>query len=92
MVCELKEDGYLIYITQIGGYIIAQYVTADDYYYGIILNNKCEKPAELPYLSDVADDELYFDYPTGNMRKPRIYNIEELIKMAQDELNGWNLK
>lgn len=88
MVCELKEDGYLIYITQIGGHIIAQYVTADDYYYGIILNNKCEKLAELPYLSDVADDELYFDYPTG--KKSRIYNIEELIKMTQDELNGWN--
>ena len=90
LVCELKEDGYLTYITQIGGYIIAQYVTADDYYYGIILNNKCEKLAELPYLSDVADDELYFDYPTGNMRKSRIYNIEELIKMAQNELNGGN--
>ena len=90
LVCELKEDGYLTYITQIGGYIIAQYVTADDYYYGIILNNKCEKLAELPYLSDVADDELYFDYPTGNMRNSRIYNIEELIKMAQNELNGGN--
>lgn len=90
LICELKEEGYLTYITQTGKYIIAQYVTTDDYYYGILMNNKCETLAELPYLSDVVGEELYFDYPTGNMRKSRIYNIEELIKMAQDELTGGN--
>ena len=69
-------------------YIIAQYVTVDDYYYGVLMNSKCEKLATLPCLSDVLDNELYFDYPTGNMRKSRIYNIDELIKMAQNELVG----
>lgn len=88
LICELKEEGYLTYITQTGEYIIVQYVTTDSYYYGVLMNNKCETLAELPYLSDVIDEELYFDYPTGNMRKSRIYNIEELIKMAQNELTG----
>lgn len=90
LICEFKEDGYLTYITQVEDYIIAQYITVDGYYYGVLLNNKCETLAKLPYLSDVIDDELYFDYPTGNMRKICIYNINELIKMAQDELIGGN--
>lgn len=90
LICELTEEGYLTYITQVGDYIIAQYVTVDDYYYGVLLNNKCEKLAEFPYLSDVFNDELYFDYPTGNVRKSYIYNIDELIKIAQDELIGGN--
>ena len=89
-ICEFNEEGYLTYITQVGDYIIAQYVTVDDYYYGVLLNSNCETLAQLPYLSDVVDDELYFDYPTGNMRKSRIYDIEELIKIAQDELMGGN--
>ena len=86
----MNEDGYLTYITQVEDYIVAQYVTADNYYYGVLLNNKCEKLAYLPYLSDVMNNELYFDYPTGNMRKSRIYNINELITMAQNELKGGN--
>lgn len=90
LICELNEDGYLTYITQVGDYIVAQYVTADSYYYGVLLNDKCERLAYLPYLSDVMNSELYFDYPTGNMRKSRIYNIKELIKMAQNELKGGN--
>lgn len=84
-ICELREDGYLTYITQVGDYIIAQYVTVDDYYYGVLLNDKCETLATLPYLSDIVDDELYFDYPTGNVRRCRIYDLDELIMMAKNE-------
>lgn len=90
LICEFTEEGYLTYITQVGDYIIAQYVTVDDYYYGVLLDNKCETLAKLPYLTDVYDNKLYFDYPTGNMRCSRIYNINELIKIAQDELTGGN--
>lgn len=90
LVCELKEEGYLTYITQVGEYIIAQYITTDDYYYGIILNEKCEKLGTLPYLCDVFENTLYFDYPTGQVKKSCIYNLDELIEMAQDELQGGN--
>ena len=67
---------------------VAQYVTVDDYQYGVLLNDKCEVIADLPYLSDIVGDELYFDYPSGNMRKSRIYSIDEQIKIAQDVLRG----
>ena len=52
------------------------------------MNNKCETLAELPYLSDVFDNEIYFDYSTGNVRKSRIYNIDEQIALAQEVLKG----
>ena len=86
LLYDLNEDGYLAYVTQVGDYIITQYITTDDEYYGVLLNNRCETLAYLPYLSDIFDGELYFDYPTGNMRKSRIYNVNELIKMGQKEL------
>lgn len=91
LVCELNEEGYLTYVTQVGDYIIAQFVTVDDYYYGLLLDDKCKTVAALPYLSDIVNNELYFDYPNGKMRKSRIYNINKLIKTAQKELEGGNL-
>lgn len=88
LICELSEDGYLTYVTQMDEYVVMQFVTKDGYYYGLLMNDNCEVIAHLPHLTDVYDNKLYFDYSTGNMRKSRIYNIDELIKMAQDELVG----
>lgn len=82
-LCSLSEDAYLTYITQVGDKIISQYVTTEGKYYGELLNENCEVLARLPYLSDIMGDILIFDYPTGNMRQSRIYNIQELIYMAQ---------
>ena len=87
-ICELNEDGYLTHITQAGKYIIAQYITTDDQYYGVLMNKNWEVLARLPYLSDVISEELYFDYPSGNVRKCQIYSVEEQIKMAQKVLVG----
>ena len=84
-VRELEKDAYLTYVTQAGEYIVVQYVTADGYCYGQLLNGTCEVLANLPYLCDIVGDTLYFDYPTGNMRKTRIYNIDELIEMAREK-------
>ncbi len=81
---DLEEDAYLTYVTQVGDYIVAQYTTADSYYFGQLLNGQCEVLADLPYLCDIVGDELYFDYPTGNIRKTQIYGIEELIRMTGD--------
>lgn len=82
LIRELEKDAYLTYVTQTGEYIITQYVSSDYYFYGLLLNDKCETLAYLPYLCDVIGDELVFDYPTGNLRKSRIYNIDELIGLA----------
>ncbi len=81
-VARLKKDTYLTYVTQAGGYIVAQYITADGYCSGQLLNGKCEVLAELPYLCDVMEETLIFDYPTGTIRKSKIYSIEELMDLA----------
>ena len=82
-VCQLEEDAYLTYVTQAGEYLVTQYITAEGEFYGQLLNRKCEILADLPNLCDVIGDRLIFDYPTGNLRETRIYNINELIELAQ---------
>ena len=85
LVRELSQDAYLTYVTQSGDDIVVQFVTADGYCYGQLLDGRqCGVLADLPYLCDVYDGELYFDYPTGNVRKSRIYGIEELISAARE--------
>lgn len=90
LVARLEEDDYLTYVTQAGNYIITQYVTAAGFCYGQLLNEKCEVLADLPYLSDIIGDTLIFDYPTGNMRESRIYDIDELMEMARKKSKGGN--
>ena len=83
-VTELEKDAYLTYVTQVGRYIITQYTTTEGYNYGLLLNEKCETLAELPYLCDIIGESLFFDYPSGNLRKTRIYDINELVDTARD--------
>lgn len=88
LVRELSEDAYLTYVTQSGEYIVTQYVTGEGFCYGLLLNSKCETIAYLPYLSDIYGEVLLFDYPTGNLRQSRIFNINELISLAETEVFG----
>ncbi|MCM1167894.1 MAG: hypothetical protein NC401_18065, partial [Ruminococcus sp.] len=90
LLAELSEDAYLTYVTQQDEYIIAQYIKTNGEFYGVLMNEKCETLARLPYLCDVWNGELYFDYPTGNLRKSRIFTLNELIELAQDKLQGGN--
>ena len=69
-----------------GENFVAQFVTADGYCYGRLLNEKCEVLAELPYLCDVINNVLIFDYSTGDLRQSRIYDTEELIAAAHTVL------
>lgn len=86
---ELDEDAFLIYVTQTDNNIVAQYVTAEGFRYGILLDDECREIAYLPYLSDVKDNELYFDYPSvGSLRRSEIYDLDSLIEMAEEQLNG----
>lgn len=85
LLTELNEEAYLTYIAQSGDYIIAQYIKTNGEFYGVLMNEKCETLARLPNLCDVWNGELYFDYPTGNLRKSRIYTLDELIELAQNK-------
>jgi len=83
-LARLKKDTYLTYVEKAGDYIVAQYITADGYRSGQLLNKKCEVLAELPHLCDVIGDKLIFDYPSGSVRESGIYNVDELIRMANE--------
>ena len=85
LIRELEKDTYLTYVTQAGEYIITEYITADGLRYGLLLNGKCEPLAYLPYFCDIVGNKLIFDYPTGNLRESRIYNISELIERARNQ-------
>lgn len=85
-ICVLSEDDYLAYVTPAGENMVAQFETADGYSYGQLLNADCEVLAELPYLCDVVNNVLIFDYPTGNLRQSRIFDIEQLLQTAQQVL------
>lgn len=85
-IAELDKDAFFTYATQAGNYVVVQFVTAEGYYYGKIINERCEVLAELPWLCDVIGERLIFDYPTGNMRETRIYDIGELVSIAQKAL------
>ena len=80
---ELEHDAFLTYVTQIGEYTLTEYITGDGYRFGLLLNIDLDTIAYLPYLSDFVGDYLIFNYPTGNLRKSRIFNIHELIELAQ---------
>lgn len=83
LIAKLQSDSYLTYVTQIGENIIVQYRNADGYYYGQILNNKCEIIADLPYLCDVYNGEVFFDYPEGVVRKTTVFNLGDLLSLAK---------
>ncbi|MDO4337282.1 MAG: serine/threonine-protein kinase [Eubacteriales bacterium] len=82
-ITELESDAYLTYITEIGSYIVAQYITSDGRFYGYLMDQNCRNLAYLPNLCDVLPDRLLFDYPTGSIRASKIYELDELRKVAQ---------
>lgn len=80
---ELEKDAYLTYVTQVGQFVITEYISADGKRYGLLLNEDCETLARLPNLCDIVDGELIFDYPSGDLRRSRIYSLQELCALAE---------
>ena len=79
----LKEDAYLSYVTETDQYIVMQYVKSTGEKYGVLYDKKLQKLATLPYLADVYQNTLYFDYPSGEIRTCKIYGLEELKSMKK---------
>ena len=82
LLCTLSEDGYLAYIQQAGPYIVAQYI-GDGGCYGQLMDAKLRVLADLPALCDVIDGLVLFDYPEGQIRASRVFEIDELKAMAE---------
>lgn len=87
LVRELEPDAFLTYVTQVGEYIVTEYVSAQGERYGVLLNADCEPLARLPNLCDItADGTLVFDDMMGTLRQSRVYSLQELIALAEAEI------
>ncbi len=82
-VAVLEEDGYLTYVSQVGEYLITEYIATSGERYGLLLDERMEKLAYLPGLCDVAGELLLFDCGSGNLRQCRLYSLQELIALGE---------
>lgn len=83
LVKELSSEDYMTYATQVGEYVIVEFVNTDNERYGLLLDENCETLAYLPNLCDIlGEDTLVFDDMAGNLRQCRIYSIQELTALA----------
>lgn len=86
-VGQLQDSDTLIYVTEVGEYLITEYWSGSSgERYGLLMNQDLEVLARLPGLCDVTDEGvLLFDDMAGHIRKSPIYALDELIGMAKSE-------
>jgi len=82
---DLEKDAYLTYVTEIGDCILTEYASTEDKddRFGILLNSALEKIAVLPGITDVYNGELIFDHDRGELRKCRIWSLQELKELGE---------
>ena len=90
LIRELEEDAYLAYVTQVGEYVITEYISAEGERYGLLLDGKtCETLAHIPNLCDVIGNRLIVNIrASGSLRETRLYSAEEKIESARIMLSG----
>lgn len=89
LIRELEQEDYLTYVTQVGNYVIVEYITSRGERYGLLLNEACETLARLPGLCDILPDgTLVFDDMRGNLRQSRIYSRQDLMDLAKNTEGG----
>ena len=80
LLCELHEDSYLTYVTQLQSGLLIEWITALGEKYGMLMNQDCDIIAMFPNLCDVLPgDILIFDDGMGHLRQSKIYTLQELI-------------
>lgn len=83
LLATLEKDSYLTYVTEVGEYLVTEYISAAGERYGILLNSELEALAYLPKLCDIVGDTLVFDDQSGNLRQCRIYSLQELVALGE---------
>lgn len=83
-VARLEADGYLTYVTELGDYLVTEYIDTEGERYGLLLDGRLEVVARLPGLCDVVGDTLVFDYGDGSLRESRVYSLQELVDMGEE--------
>lgn len=87
LVRTLPGEDYLTYVTQIGQYIITEYMGTTGGRYGLLLDENLQVLAKLSGLCDVVDDKLIFDFKSGNLRQCRLYSLQELTALGESYSN-----
>jgi len=82
-VATLEEDSYLTYASQVGDYIMTEYLSTEGQRYGLLLDADLGILAYLPNLCDVSGDKLVFDFESGNLRQCRLYSLQELTALGE---------
>lgn len=90
LIAELNEDAYLTYVTEVGEYLVVQYMTTDHHFFGYLMNQSCQILAYMPNLCDVLPDSFLFDYPDGSIREAKLYELEELQEIALAKIKEEN--
>ncbi|MDR2750624.1 MAG: hypothetical protein LBC41_08195, partial [Clostridiales bacterium] len=84
MIRELETDAYMTYVTQVGEYVITEYVSANSERFGLLLDGTtCETLAYMPNLSDILGERLIFDLGSSGMRETTLKSIPELVALAE---------
>lgn len=83
-ITSLEEEGNLTYVTQIGEYLVTEYISAAGDRYGLLLDENLEIIAYLPNLCDVNNGMFVFDYESGKLRQSHIYSLQELIDLGEN--------
>lgn len=81
----LESDDYLTYVTQVEDQLLTEYTTAQGERYGLLLDSSGSVIADIPELCDILPDgTLVFDDMRGNLRRSRIYSMQELLALAKN--------
>ncbi|MCM1044747.1 MAG: protein kinase [Candidatus Gastranaerophilales bacterium] len=83
LIATLEKDAFLTYVTQMGDYLVTEYISASGERYGLLLDKDFQTLAYLPGLCDVNGDSFLFDYESGNLRQSRLYSLEELVELGE---------
>lgn len=81
-IATLPQEGHITYITQVGDYVISEYMSLDDTRYGYLHNKEWDILATLPNLCDIQGETLLFDDTHGRVYQSKIYSLSELVELA----------
>lgn len=86
MVKQIDVADYLTYVTEIGEQFLLEFLSTDGARYGLLCNENLEQLAYLPNLTDYKDGYFYFDEGKGNIKREKMYNLEQLLIMTKGVL------
>ena len=79
----LEEDAYLTYVTQVGEWVVTEYINTEGKRYGLLLDKDLQVIACMPGLCDIVGETLIFDDKSGNLRQCRLYSLQELKELGE---------